>query len=144
MSQLVVSGQKMGGQYNFLADPGAGAVGNVLLGVFIPRRSLITGFWVIPKVAFTFAGIIVPTIAFGLAFENGAIINNLMVPTPSPAFVAPAVAAPFNASPMMGIDLNVAPLQFEQDATQVAMIIGANAITAGELSFVIETTQQDV
>src|SRR3990167_5149309 len=109
MSQLVVSGQKFGGQYNFLTDPGAGAIGTAFLGVFIPLRSLITGFWVIPKVAFASGG--AATIEFRLVHEDLTIFNNLMVPTPFAAFVAPLGAPTFNASPMQGIDLNAAPVQ---------------------------------
>lgn len=128
MSYIQTKKLNLAGEYNRLSDPGAGAIGNVLLGVYIPVKALITGFWVIPIVAFVGAG---ATLSFGTRNQAGVItVNNLKVATGIGAFVVRV--------PVAGVDLNAVPISFLNDTVQVTMTIAGAPITAGRVAFFID------
>lgn len=130
MSILKVSPKVQAGLYNFADDATAGAIGTIALGVRIPAFAVITGFWVTELSAVTSGG--AATISFGTITTNSSpvvsTVNNLMTAT--------AIAS-FTAQPLIGVDLNAAPLRLLVPI-QVTMSIAAFALTAGTLQFQVE------
>jgi len=117
------------GIYDFLADPGAGAIGTINLGVHLPIFAQITGFFVTELVAITSGG--AATLSFGTITTDVtpvvSTVNNLMVAT--------AIAG-FTAQPLRGVDLDAAPLRI-LTTVDITMSIAAAALTAGRLEFLI-------
>lgn len=133
MSVLQTRSIAYSGEYNFANDPNAGAAGTIRLGVYIPLKYLITGFWVIPIVNPASGG--AATISFGHVLEDGLtnVTNSLMVATPFNGFVV--------RTPVTGIDLYMNPLSLLNDTVQVTMTIAGAALTAGRLAFIVQANQ---
>lgn len=129
MSVSKISRKIQGGQYNFLSDPSAGAVGTINLGVHIPALAVISGFWVTELTNLT--GGAGATLSFGTITTNSnpvvTTVNNLMTAT---------VLASFTAQPLQGVNLNAAPLRLLVPV-DIVMAIGTNPLTAGQLTFEI-------
>jgi hypothetical protein len=134
MSILQSSFKVQSGEYNFLSDPFAGATGVIDLGVFIPKNSIIYGFWVNALTAFTSAG--AATISFGFEDQIAAVIN------PTAYMVANAFGAFAVNVPLAGVDLYANPIK-QLNTTQVLMAIGGAAITGGRAYFDIWYQEHD-
>lgn len=113
------------GEYNFLADPTAGAVGTINLSVHFPKFCWLTGFWVAELSAT--AGGAGATISFGTITTDVSpavsTVNNLMTAQ---------VVANFVAQPLRGVDLDAAPLRLLNNC-DLTMSIAVNALTSGRL-----------
>ena len=133
MSVLKISKQIQSGLYNFLSDGSAGAIGTINLGVHIPAFAVITGFWVTELTAITSGG--AATLSFGTITTN----SNPVVSTVNNLMTATAIAS-FTAQPLMGVDLYATPLRLLVPV-DVTMSIAAFALTAGQLTFQIEYSE---
>jgi len=126
---IQTSFKSQAGLYDFLADPSAGAIGTINLGVHLPNRAQITGFWVTELIGITSAG--AATLSFGTITTDIAVpvsvVNNLMVAT--------AIAG-FTAQPLRGVDLDAAPLRIF-NTVDITMSIAVAALTAGRLQFLV-------
>lgn len=111
--------------YDFTADSSAGAIGTINLGWHFPKFCWITSFWVAELVNVTSGG--AATISFGLITTDitpaVSTVNNLMT--------AQAIAN-FVAQPLLGVDLNAAPLRI-LNTSDLTMSIATAALTAGKL-----------
>ena len=127
------SSKSASGLYNFLADTasvgGPGFIGTVNLGVHLPIFAVITGFWVTQLVNITSGG--AATLSFGTITTDivtpTSTVNNLMTAT--------AIAS-FTAQPLLGVDLNAAPLRLV-NSVDVTMSIATANLTAGQLYFLL-------
>lgn len=126
---IPISLKSQAGIYDFLADPTAGAIGTINLGIHLPKFAWITNFWVTELVAITSGG--AATISFGTITTDIAIpvstVNNLMVAN---------VIANFTAQPLRGVDLDAAPLRI-LNTNDVTMSIATAALLTGRLEFII-------
>lgn len=132
--------QVKSGLYDFLADPSAGAIGTINLGLHIPQHALMTGFWVNTLAGGNPNSLGAATISFGLISTDSAPVQNLpVIFMPATAFGAFVFAFP-NSLPLMGNDLNAAPakVNFSFDVT---MSIAVAALTAGKLQVWLEYTE---
>src|SRR3990172_228559 len=103
MSVLRTKRFKLAGEYFRAQDPALGAIGNVLLQVYIPFKSVVTGFFGVTIIAPTSA-LGLATISFGHRTESGVIVvDSLMVATPLAAFTVRTAAGAFG--PGQGVDL---------------------------------------
>lgn len=116
------------GIYNFAQS--GGAVGVYNLGVHLPVRAQLLGFWVTALNLLTSAGL--ATISFGTHTSDLLVpvnvLNNLMVVNPFGAF---------SAQPLQGVDLQATPLRLLNNV-DVIMSIGTAALTGGQLEFIIQ------
>ncbi len=130
MSFIVTSKKSQGGVYDFATDPGAGAVGAVALGVYLPNNSIITRFFIDVKTTFLGAG---ATLEFTMGLAGGKLFN------------ATVIGAFAGGSIINGVDLNANPLGLSPVAIpQVTMNIGLFPITQGKLVFLIEYNEKDL
>lgn len=117
--------QQFTAEYNFAADPTAGAVGTINLGVHFPKFCWIYGFWVAELVNVT--GGAGATISFGTITTDVSpavsTVNNLMTAQ---------VVANFVAQPLIGVALGTTPLRLLNTA-DLTMSIAVNPVTAGKL-----------
>jgi len=139
MSELKTSGVKnVSGLYSFNDDPGAGAIGNIRLGVNLINLSEITHFSVVGLEEVTSLG--AATISFGLFRNPSTVVNNNLM-------TAQAIAT-FATQPLRGVDLDAAPLRLVDSVTpwmgydaEIVMAIGAFALTGGRLKFTVHYTE---
>lgn len=131
MSFIVVTKKTQGGEYNFLTDPTAGAVGSIGTGVFLPPNSVITRFWI--KTLTT----VVAGLGTTVGFTMGVAGKDLFLPTIAGALIGGAVASgvDFNANPEP-----LSPLAIPQ---VIFVIAGPFALTAGRVTFVIDYVEMD-
>lgn len=140
--------------YDVAADPNAGAIGTVKMGINLPGSIqpgsiiMVTGIWVTAVKTLTSAG--AATLSFGVAANvNGT-------PTAEPTLLANAnVLAAFNANvdaqgnfqPVQGKVGNGNPQKFYPSLPagggpitgwDVIMVIGTAALTAGKLQIILE------
>jgi len=134
MSVIITASRVQGGQYNFANDPSLGAVGSVGLGVYLPKNSVITRFWIQsivgPKSANSTA-----TISFIMGTGGKTLF--------SPVLVGALGSGTVNA----GIDFNANPAASATVSTptpQVTMVIGVESLTGGNIIFSIEYTEKDL
>ena len=136
MSQLQTQFIALCGEYNFLTDPSAGAIGTVSLGVRVPRLCQVHNFIITSLIPPTSAGI--ATLSFGWNTRDVA------PPLASPAAYYPvAVIATFGVP--FGSVTNPGLLTAPERATndlEVTMSIGAFPLTSGRLMFTFWMTVQ--
>lgn len=137
MSLLHTKVQFISGEYNFASDPNAGAVGNVNIGVHIPRFAMIWGFWANALVAPLSGGL--ATIAYSLNTTD----TNPPVSFPAALMPATAIAGFVLNTPVMGVDLYANPFK-TANTMDVIMNIGAFALTAGRLQVWVAYTENDL
>ena len=134
MSQANTKKQTQAGLYDFAADPSAGAIGTIFLGVYFPAKSVITRFFVKTIIAPLSGG------AATLAF-NSRNTPDATLPV-TPLMVANAFGAFVLNTALSGVDFNATPANV-LSAQQVRMAIAGAPITAGKLLFVIEYQELD-
>lgn len=127
MSELKTHLQSQAGEYNFLNDPNAGAVGTVNLGVHIPNLAQIFLFSFTPIVALAGAG---ASISFGF--------TSAIIPANPTAFgpATPIAAFPINV-PTNNVGLVLFPIDL-QGPVDITMTISLAPLTAGRIKFVIQ------
>lgn len=131
MSELKTGIQIVQGEYNFLNDSTAGAVGTIRLGVYVPKYSSVIGFWVTELTDLT--GGAGATLSFGSVVNpSTSVVNNLMTAQVLANFVI--------YTPLRGVDLDAAPLRINSD-WEVTMSVAVNALTAGRLAFTLIYTE---
>lgn len=123
------------GLYQFLSDPGAGAIGNIGLDVVIPANAIITHFS---------SCMITQLVGVGASISFGWFDPTGVVPQNTVGFVGlNPIGAFVLGAPTDNLFMTLFPAKFPVPVTVTMSIVGA-PLTAGDMQFIVDYNENDV